>query len=73
MSNQDQPIIFRGHIPALDGVRGLAIVTVLLSHFLMREYFSDERTFYIVQNGWMGVDLFFVLLNKIIDILLYFT
>jgi len=56
-----QDITFRGHIAALDGVRGIAILTVLLSHFLMREYFAVERTFFIVQNGWMGVDLFFVL------------
>jgi len=57
----DPSISFRGHIPALDGVRGIAILTVLLSHFFQREYFQTERIFYIVQNGWMGVDLFFVL------------
>jgi peptidoglycan/LPS O-acetylase OafA/YrhL len=54
-------LVFRGHIAALDGVRGIAILTVLLSHFLMKEYFANERAFYIAQNGWMGVDLFFVL------------
>ena len=61
MTNNEQQINFRGHIPALDGIRGIAILTVLLSHFLMREYFVIERTFFIMQNGWMGVDLFFVL------------
>ena len=54
-------IVFRGHIPALDGIRGIAILTVLLAHFFMKEYFASERIYYIVQNGWMGVDLFFVL------------
>jgi peptidoglycan/LPS O-acetylase OafA/YrhL len=52
---------FRGHIAALDGIRGLAILLVMISHFLLRGFFSDERTFYIVQFGWIGVDLFFVL------------
>lgn len=52
---------FRGKIPALDGVRGLAVLLVLLSHFLLRDFWSDERTFYVAQAGWLGVDLFFVL------------
>ncbi len=54
-------INFRGHIPALDGVRGIAIVLVLLSHFMLREYFVNERAYFITQFGWIGVDLFFVL------------
>jgi peptidoglycan/LPS O-acetylase OafA/YrhL len=56
-----QPINFRGHIPALDGVRGIAIALVLLSHFMLREYFHNERAYFITQFGWIGVDLFFVL------------
>ena len=52
---------FRGHLPALDGVRGMAILLVLLSHFTLREYWPTERSFYIAQSGWIGVDLFFVL------------
>jgi peptidoglycan/LPS O-acetylase OafA/YrhL len=46
-------------LPQLDGVRGLAILVVML---------HNERSFYpslhlqtIFENGWMGVDLFFAL------------
>lgn len=52
---------FRGHIPALDGLRGLAIAMVMVSHFIFRELFSDEATYRTVQGGWLGVDMFFVL------------
>jgi peptidoglycan/LPS O-acetylase OafA/YrhL len=61
METQPNSIHFRGHIPALDGVRGIAILLVLLSHFMLREYFQDERVYFITQFGWIGVDLFFVL------------
>lgn len=61
MNQQLTPIQYRGHLPALDGVRGLAILLVLLSHFTLREYWPTERIYYIVQSGWIGVDLFFVL------------
>jgi peptidoglycan/LPS O-acetylase OafA/YrhL len=46
----------RTHIPALDGVRGIAIVLVMIFHF-------NTRVFLRVVNdaGWVGVDLFFVL------------
>lgn len=41
------------HIPALDGIRGFAIIAVLLFHCF--PYLS------IFKLGWTGVDLFFVL------------
>jgi len=47
------------HIPALDGVRGWAIVLVLLHHCQPRlERLGLHR---IAAWGWTGVDLFFVL------------
>jgi peptidoglycan/LPS O-acetylase OafA/YrhL len=48
-------------IPALDGVRGLATLTVLISHFLFQDIYGQEWWWGVVQSGWMGVDLFFVL------------
>ena len=52
------------HVPALDGVRGLAILMVMLGHFWLgsRPYTDTGRAIYtFVQNGWIGVDIFFVL------------
>ncbi len=44
----------RAHIIQLDGIRGWAILLVLLYHF-----FADYSVTF--RMGWMGVDLFFVL------------
>src|SRR5215207_3259836 len=53
----------KGHIPALDGVRGLAILLVLFFH--LRMITGDGAIIRLIQKtwslGWMGVDLFFVL------------
>jgi len=53
-----------GHLPVLDGVRGLAIVMVLLIHFVAHMVPTNgiERAIVIVTNsGELGVTLFFVL------------
>jgi peptidoglycan/LPS O-acetylase OafA/YrhL len=53
-----------GHVPALDGVRGIAILLVLLIHFSMDTlYLSPAGVLYsrFAFAGWIGVDLFFVL------------
>jgi peptidoglycan/LPS O-acetylase OafA/YrhL len=56
-------------MPALDGLRGLAIGGVLASHFLDRwplETGADRAFLAVVGLGWSGVDLFFVLSGLLI-------
>ncbi len=50
------------HLPALDGLRGIAVMMVMVHHlFLTKVYPVPERVEMLVHSGWMGVDLFFVL------------
>jgi peptidoglycan/LPS O-acetylase OafA/YrhL len=65
----DEPVarFVRGHVPVLDGVRGLAVL-LLLSHQLVLDVLPEqgvpaaarllER---LMQPGWIGVQLFFAL------------
>lgn len=46
------------HLPVLDGLRGLAILLVLFSHWVND---LPHRLFPYGTSGWCGVDLFFVL------------
>jgi peptidoglycan/LPS O-acetylase OafA/YrhL len=51
-------------IPALDGVRGLALLTVLVFHTLpVTDHVSPVTTIWnaLAKSCWVGVDLFFVL------------
>ena len=48
----------KGHIQALDGLRGAAVLLVVLHHCFGFLIFPLDKIFYL---GWTGVDLFFVL------------
>jgi peptidoglycan/LPS O-acetylase OafA/YrhL len=53
-----------GHIPTLDGVRGVAILLVFFYHALRElpaERWHEQLINRAVNTGWIGVDLFFVL------------
>jgi peptidoglycan/LPS O-acetylase OafA/YrhL len=51
------------HAPALDGLRGVAILLVLLHHFTIVEPQTEvgRAIAQVAYFGWSGVDLFFVL------------
>ena len=57
-------------IPALDGVRGIATITVLFCHFLFDDLYHDQWWWAVGHAGWLGVDLFFVLSGFLITSIL---
>jgi peptidoglycan/LPS O-acetylase OafA/YrhL len=63
-----------GHLPALDGVRGLAVLAVLLFHFVAQTTATsaaEAAVGAVLSYGLLGVDLFFVLSGFLITGILY--
>ncbi|MBX3378910.1 MAG: acyltransferase [Phycisphaeraceae bacterium] len=67
--------IFRSHLPLLDGIRGLAILLVMVFHMSLLSDRGGVDSFArsVLSGGWCGVDLFFVLSGFLITGILYDT
>ncbi len=64
-NSQRSPMPSARHVTALDGIRGIAVLLVMLLHYEVRRFnlgFPGARAVHAgISFGWAGVDLFFVL------------
>ena len=69
--NQSHP----AHDPLLDGVRGVAVLAVVLFHssLIPAQNFANKILHGAALSGWAGVDLFFVLSGFLITRILIQT
>lgn len=65
LATLEQPAPSRRHISALDGIRGLAILVVLVFHlsdgYIWQFKAQPSGLWQVVRLGWSGVNMFFVL------------
>jgi peptidoglycan/LPS O-acetylase OafA/YrhL len=74
MQKQAEQRIQGGHIPALDGVRGVAVLTVFIYHYGGGAQSTNSLLHAIGETnklGWAGVTLFFVLSGFLITGILW--
>ncbi len=62
-----------GHIPAIDGLRGVAVLMVVIAHTILIRPLNalDQTVADVLGAGWSGVDLFFVLSGFLITGILF--
>jgi len=75
---QPEQFDFKGRLPTLDGLRGVAILAVLFFHYAGGALKQSHSLFVgsismMIGFGWTGVDLFFVLSGFLITGILYDT
>jgi len=73
VEGERKPVQIRGHLPGLDGVRGLAILLVMAVHFVGNatpHAWGERLAVKLGTYGVLGVDLFFVLSGFLITGLL---
>lgn len=65
MNKQNQTVNIQKHIPELDGLRAIAVLSVIFAHcasmFVLPEQIVEQKIWHVLMSGWIGVELFFVL------------